>query len=194
MVNGRMKKKIDKYIREKFINPVLHSRAPVSEVSLGVAVGIFMGFTPTVGVQMYLVAIVWTIYRYVFGRHFKLPVGVAMVWISYPLTMVPMYYLFLVTGYLVFDIQHGLSYQHFAESLGRISQTGDTMDQIAEGTRFLLVDLGWPMVIGGFVYAVPFSIISYYITKSLVTSHRKSNARLSGISYDEWKIQYETEH
>ena len=52
------------------------------------------------------------------------------------------------------------------------------MDQIAEGTRFLLVDLGWPMVIGGFVYAVPFSIISYYITKYLVTSHRKSNARL----------------
>ena len=66
-----MKKKIDKYIREKFINPVLHSRAPVSEVSLGVAVGIFMGFTPTVGVQMYLVAIVWTIYRYLFGSHFN---------------------------------------------------------------------------------------------------------------------------
>ena len=94
-----MKKKIDKYIREKFINPVLHSRAPVSEVSLGVAVGIFMGFTPTVGVQMYLVAIVWTIYRYVFGKHFNLPVGVAMVWISNPLTMVPMSYLFLVTGF-----------------------------------------------------------------------------------------------
>ena len=189
-----MKKKIAKYIREKFINPVLHSRAPVSEVSLGVAVGIFMGLTPTVGVQMYLVAIVWTIYRYVFGRHFNLPVGVAMVWISNPLTMMPMYYLFLATGYLVFDIQHGLSYQHFAESLGRISQTGDVMEQIAEGTSFLLVELGWPMVIGGFVYAVPFSIISYFITKYLVTSHRKSNARLEGISYDEWKTQYETEH
>jgi len=189
-----MKKKLVKYIRENFINPVLHSRAPVSEVSLGVAVGIFMGLTPTVGVQMYLVAIVWTIYRYVLGRHFNLPVGMAMVWISNPLTMVPMYYLFLATGYLVFDVQHGLSYQHFAESLGRISQTGDTMDQIAEGIRFLLVDLGWPMVIGGFVYAVPFSIISYYITKYLVTSHRKSNARLEGISYDEWKTQYETEH
>ena len=189
-----MKKKASNYIKEKFIKPVLHSRAPVSEVSLGVAVGVFMGFTPTVGVQMYLVAIVWTIYRYVFGRHFTLPVGVAMVWISNPLTMVPMYYVFLVTGYILIDVQHGLSYQHFAESLGKISQTGDMMDQIAEGTRFLLVDLGWPMVIGGFVYAVPFSIISYYITKYLVTSHRKSNARLEGISYDEWKTQYETEH
>tara|TARA_B100000945_G_scaffold281867_1_gene249862 strand:+ start:708 stop:1277 length:570 start_codon:yes stop_codon:yes gene_type:complete len=189
-----MKKKISKHIREKFINPVLHSRAPVPEVSLGVAVGIFMGFTPTVGVQMYLVAFVWTIYRYVFGRHFTLPIGVAMVWISNPFTMVPMYYVFLITGYIFFDVQHGLSYQHFAESLSKISQTGDMMDNIAEGTRFLLVELGWPMVIGSFVYAVPFSIISYYLTKYLVTSHRKSNARLEGISYDEWKAQYETDH
>ena len=94
----------------------------------------------------------------------------------------------------MFDVQHGLSYQHFAESLGRIFQTGDVMEQIAEGTSFLLVELGWPMVIGGFVYAVPFSIISYFITKYLVTTHRKSNARLEGISYDEWKTQYETEH
>ena len=94
----------------------------------------------------------------------------------------------------MFDVQHGLSYQHFAGSLGRISQTGDMIEQIAEGSRFLLVELGWPMVIGGFVYAVPFSIISYYITKYLVTSHRKNNARLEGISYDEWRTQYETEH
>ena len=96
-----MKKKLGNYVREKFINPVVHSRAPVSEVSIGVAVGIFMGFTPTVGVQMYLVAIVWTIYRYLFRRNFALPVGVAMVWISNPLTMVPMYYLFLITGYML---------------------------------------------------------------------------------------------
>ena len=189
-----MKKKLGKYIREKFINPVLHSRAPVSEVSIGVAVGIFMGFTPTVGVQMYLVAIVWTIYRYIFRRNFALPVGVAMVWISNPLTMVPMYYLFLITGYMMFDVQHGLSYQHFAESIGRISQTGDLMDKISEGTSFLLVELGWPMVVGSFVYAVPFSIISFYITKYLVTKHRKNNARLEGISYDEWKNKYETDH
>ena len=188
-----MKKKLGRYIREKFINPVLHSRAPVSDVSLGVAVGIFMGFTPTVGVQMYLVAIVWTIYRYLFSRHFSLPVGMAMVWISNPLTMVPMYYLFLVTGYLVFDIQYGLSYQHFSESLGRISQKGDFLDQIAEGSRFLLVELGWPIVIGSFVYAVPFSILSYFVTKYLVISHRKNSARIEGISYDEWKIKYETD-
>ena len=68
------------------------------------------------------------------------------------------------------------------------------MDKISEGTSFLLVELGWPMVVGSFVYAVPFSIISFYITKYLVTKHRKNNARLEGISYDEWKNKYETDH
>jgi hypothetical protein len=68
------------------------------------------------------------------------------------------------------------------------------LEKISEGTRFLLIDLGWPMIIGGFVYAVPLSIISYYITKGIVSSHRKSNARLAGMSYDEWRTQYETEH
>ena len=91
-----MMKVIEKLITEKLINPVLNSTAPVSEVSLGVAVGVFLGLTPTVGVQMYLVALVWSIYRYIFNRHFNLPVGVAMVWISNPLTMVPLYYLFLL--------------------------------------------------------------------------------------------------
>ena len=94
----------------------------------------------------------------------------------------------------MFDVQHGISYQHFSESLGRISETGDILDQIAEGSRFLMIELGWPMVVGSLVYALPFSIISYYITKYLVSSHRKSNARLEGISYEEWKNKYETDH
>ena len=121
-----MKQVIEKLITEKLINPVLHSTAPVSEVSLGVAVGVFLGLTPTVGVQMYLVALVWSIYRYIFNRHFNLPVGVAMVWISNPFTMVPLYYLFLLTGYWMLETQNSLSYEMFREHLSHISSTEGT--------------------------------------------------------------------
>ena len=189
-----MKKIIEKLITEKLINPVLHSNAPVSEVSLGVAFGVFLGLTPTVGVQMYLVALVWSIYRYIFGRHFSLPVGVAMVWISNPLTMVPLYYLFLVTGYRLLETQNGISYELFTEYLGHISSTEGTWEMIVAGARFLLVDLGWPMIIGSLVYAVPGFIISYFMTKRIVTSHRKSKASLAGISYKDWRTQNETQH
>lgn len=189
-----MKKVIEKLITEKLINPVLHSNAPVSEVSLGVAFGVFLGLTPTVGVQMYLVALVWSIYRYIFGRHFSLPVGVAMVWISNPLTMVPLYYLFLVTGYRLLETQNGISYELFTEYLGHISSTEGTWEMIVAGASFLLVDLGWPMIIGSLVYAVPGFIISYFMTKRIVTSHRKSKASLAGISYKDWRTQKETQH
>jgi uncharacterized protein (DUF2062 family) len=189
-----MKKIIEKLITEKLINPVLHSNAPVSEVSLGVAFGVFLGLTPTVGVQMYLVALVWSIYRYIFGRHFSLPVGVAMVWISNPLTMVPLYYLFLVTGYRLLETQNGISYELFTEYLGHISSTEGTWEMIVAGASFLLVDLGWPMIIGSLVYAVPGFIISYFMTKRIVTSHRKSKASLAGISYKDWRTQKETKN
>ena len=189
-----MKKKIVKLFEEKLINPVLHSSSPVSEVSLGVAVRVFIGLTPTVGVQMYLVALTWSIYRYIFRRHFNLPVGVAMVWISNPFTMVPLYYLFLVTGYWILETQNGLTYESFGVTLTRISETGGTWDKILGGLHFLLIDIGWPMVIGGFVYGVPGFLISYFVTKRIVISHRKRKARLAGMSYEDWRTQNETEH
>ena len=130
-----MKRKLENIIKEKFINPVLHSTAPVPEVSLGVAVGVFLGFTPTVGVQMYLVAMVWTIYRYLFKKRFSLPVGVAMVWISNPLTMVPLYYLFLLTGYCLMETENILSYELFTEKITKISETGGTMQMIIKSTQ-----------------------------------------------------------
>ncbi len=186
-----MKKKGGTFLREKFLNPLLHSTDPVSEVSLGVAVGVFLGLTPTVGVQMYLVAMVWTIYRYIFKKHFNLPVGVAMVWISNPITMVPLYYLFLLTGYWLLDTRNILSYEIFSENLSKISQSEGTLQMIISGTRFLIIDLGWPMIVGSIFYAIPGFIISYFLSFRIVTSHRKIKARLSGMNYDDWREKYE---
>ena len=186
-----MKRKLENIIKEKFINPVLHSTAPVPEVSLGVAVGVFLGLTPTVGVQMYLVAMVWTIYRFLFKKRFSLPVGVAMVWISNPLTMVPLYYLFLVTGYWLMDTKSVLSYELFTENLTRISQEERTIQMIIKGTQFLLIDLGWPMIIGSIIYAVTGFIISYFLSFRIVTSHRKIKARLAGMKYEDWRKKEE---
>tara|TARA_Y100001970_G_C14245261_1_gene867688 strand:- start:1713 stop:2282 length:570 start_codon:yes stop_codon:yes gene_type:complete len=187
-----VKSKLENILKDKFINPILHSTDPVSEVSLGVAVGVFFGLTPTVGIQMYLVAAIWTIYRYIFKKHFNLPVGVAMVWISNPLTMIPLYYLFLMTGYWLLETENVLSYMIFTENINRISQTEGTLNMIANGSQFLLIDLGWPMIVGSIIFAVPGFIISYFLTYRIVSSHRKIKARLAGMGYNEWRAKYET--
>ncbi len=135
-----MKKVIEKLITEKLINPVLHSTAPVSEVSLGVAVGVFFGC------------------------------------------------------YWLLETQNGLSYEMFRGYLIHISSTEGTWETIVASARFLLIDLGWPMIIGSIVYAVPGFIISYFMTERIVTSHRKSKASLAGMSYDDCRTQKETQH
>jgi uncharacterized protein len=68
-----------------FMHRVVHVQDTPHRIALGVAIGIFVAWTPTVGFQMALaVALAWLL-----GAN-KL-VGVPFVWISSPLTFVPIY-------------------------------------------------------------------------------------------------------
>jgi len=59
-------KKITVQLYERLIVPIISSVAPVNQVSWGVAIGVFVGLTPTMGWQIYIIAMVWTICRYLF--------------------------------------------------------------------------------------------------------------------------------
>ncbi len=65
---------------------LLHADDPPHKLALGVAVGMFIAFTPTVGFQMVLVIFFAWILRA--NRAAGLPV----VWISNPATMIPIFY------------------------------------------------------------------------------------------------------
>ena len=74
-----------KRLKNFFVHRVLHVDDTPHRIALGVAIGVFVAWTPTVGFQMPLtVALAWLL-----GAN-KL-VGVAVVWISNPLTFVPIY-------------------------------------------------------------------------------------------------------
>ena len=68
-----------------FIYRVLHVDDTPHRIALGVAVGIFITWTPTMGLQMALTVLLAAILR-----ANKL-VGVPFVWISNPVTMIPIY-------------------------------------------------------------------------------------------------------
>ncbi len=171
-------KRFFKYLLYKrIIRPIAHSTGSIKQVSWGVALGVFFGLTPTVGIQMYSIAVIWAFSRYMLDIHFNLPAAVAMVWISNPVTMIPLYYLFLVTGYYSLGTEETLSFSHFDSQLKAISQMEDFWGSVTEGTRFLLLDLGWPMLIGGILYAVPGAVISYWVTIRLLSRYRASLRR-----------------
>ncbi|MHB0959524.1 MAG: DUF2062 domain-containing protein [Pirellulaceae bacterium] len=65
---------------------VLHADDPPHQLALGAAIGIFILFTPTVGFQMMIsLLLAWLLKA-------NKAIGVAVVWISNPATMIPIFY------------------------------------------------------------------------------------------------------
>ncbi|MBU2643468.1 DUF2062 domain-containing protein [bacterium] len=186
-------------IYQHLIQPLVESVSPIHETALGAAIGMFVGLTPTVGLQMWIVFIIWLGFRYFLKLRFDLLVSTALVWISNPFTMFFLYYGFLVTGYTFLSISgiHAgpldLSYAAFNHQLSQAidTQQYSGIEIIANGTRFLLVDLGYPMLIGCLFYAIPFSVLSYALSKRYLTIYRMQKAKKMGLDYEKWRELFE---
>ena len=75
-----------KSVKDFCILRILHADDPPHRLALGIAIGMFVTFTPLIGFQMLIsVFLAWLL------RANKL-VGVPLVWISNPVTFVPIYY------------------------------------------------------------------------------------------------------
>ena len=135
-------------------------------IALGTAVGMFVGLTPTVGIQMILVGLLAVILRPFF--RFNISAGMITVYISNPITMLPLYALFYSTGTMLLgtgssgpvDFQAG-----FTEHLG------DTRALM----QFVFVDVGWPMVIGSLLVASIGAGITYPSMKRLLQRRRETD-------------------
>jgi len=96
--------------RRVLIRHVLHADDPPHRLALGLAIGIFVTFTPTIGCQSALVIfLAWLL------RANKV-IGLPLVWITNPATFVPIYYPCYVIGrVLLREPEIGLSWwQEFA--------------------------------------------------------------------------------
>lgn len=178
---------------ERLILPFVESHAPIHQISWGAAIGMFVGLTPTMGVQMYIVAALWAIVRFLFRFNFNLPIAVALVWITNPVTVVPLYYLFLVTGNLCLGMGMGvldaLGYEAFKEvfSAAEGAAGGSWLEDLLQGVVSLFWTFGWPMIVGGLVWATPMALLTYPVTSIALLRYRRLMAAREGLSYEEWK-------
>ncbi len=76
---------VARQVKRFFIYRVLHVDDTPHRIALGVAIGIFVTWTPTIGLQMVLTVALAALLRA------NKVVGVPFVWISNPLTLVPIY-------------------------------------------------------------------------------------------------------
>lgn len=161
--------RIRERIRVQVIDPIRRAQGSPASIARGTALGMWIALTPTVGAQMVMVAILGVPLRA------NLPIACAMCWISNPLTMIPLYYLFYWLGAEVlgrdaagfFEIKETLTQQ-----LMDLPETGVVNTMLALGW-----DVLWPMTLGSLVIATAAAIPSYYVALRWARRRRAAQLR-----------------
>jgi uncharacterized protein (DUF2062 family) len=116
---------------------------------------VFWGLTPTVGLQTLEIVATWLFSRKVLRADSSLIQALIWVWVNNPLTMVPMYYAFYLTGLWLTGGGQATGYQAFLAIWDRPGVGWMELVSHAATT------VGVPTVLGCVPYAVVGSALSY---------------------------------
>ncbi len=139
-------------------------------VALGTTVGVFFGMTPTVGVQMLLIILVAFATKPFF--YFNRIAALVSVYISNPLTMLPIYWFDYKVG--TFIVEGNMTKEEFSKILefNIFSEWWNTVVG-------LFLDVGWPLFWGSLILATTASLITYPTMRYLLKSfHHSDNGPL----------------
>lgn len=157
---------LGRLLKMKLIVPLLRSPHPPEYKARGVAVGLAWAMTPLVGIQMWTVFMTWLICKKVFKWNFSLPLGIAWTWVTNVFTMIPIYYIFYVTGKLMFgDFDSIGGYDTLSEIFRKtfLSDIG-FVEQWKEFFKLLLQDFGVAMMVGCIPWLIVSAVLGYYLT------------------------------
>lgn len=142
-------------------------------IAMGVAVGFFVGVTPTMGVQMLIVALISMFVR------LNRTAGCTLVWLTNPLTMLPVCFANYMVGtwllriqprgrtFFVSEIQRAYAYEQWYERLWLMLKAFGRLS----------VDLAWPLWLGSVVVGIAGAVPLYFIVRKVVISYRRRHRR-----------------
>lgn len=143
------------------IHNVLRTEDPPHRLALGVAIGVFVTFTPTIGIQMALnVFLAWIL------RANKV-IGAPIVWITNPATLVPIYYPCYVLGRVILG--------HPPVRARWWYELAHPPDGWWDGVVFYwqrFTDIAAPLWVGCLLVATVLGYIAYYVSLRLICAYR----------------------
>ncbi len=154
--------------RDFCVYRVLHADDPPHRLALGIAIGMFVTFLPLIGMQMMLsVFLAWLL------RANKL-VGIPLVWISNPLTIIPIYYPCYWLGCQL------LGLPVVSDEWARLKVNWQTLQADPAVTWGNKVRFWWesllefvgPLGLGCLIVSVVVGTFSYYIALFAIRSYR----------------------
>jgi len=165
-------------LRLRLVIPVLRSTEAADYTARGVFVGILVALTPTVGLQMVIVAGIWALVRFLHPSwDFNVVVGMIWTWLTNVFTAPPIYYAFLVTGQIMLGRWGETSgYALFQDRLVKLMQTDATfMESLLIYVVGIFDAWGMPMMIGCIPWAIVGAFLGYWWSLRLIRrfqSHR----------------------
>ena len=171
-------------VKMKLMIPLLRSQQPADFKARGVAVGMAWAMTPLVGVQMTLVMITWVFFKKVLKKDFSIPLALAYTWVTNVFTMLPIYYIFYVTGQLMLGHWNDISGYSQLQGILRDTFMSDLSfsEQWLLFFKLLLEDWGLAMVVGCLPWVVAGAWISYVLTMQFerIRAERKQKRLTEG--------------
>ncbi len=171
---------IRRVLLRRLVAPLMRGQHPPEYTARGTAVGLVIAFTPTVGVQMPAVFLLWALLRYLRPAwEFNLLVAIAWTWVTNVITMAPIYYLFLVTGRILLGRWDRLrGFDVFRDKLSSsLDMDAGPVDTLWVYMANLFEQFGLPMWLGSIPWALLFGWLGYRWSLRLVVRIRTRRVR-----------------
>lgn len=142
---------LNRRIRRYVLQQLVHADDPPHRLALGAAIGVFVTFTPTVGIQSFLVLFLAWLLRA------NKAIGLPTVWVTNPATIVPIYYPCYVIGRtLLGEPEIGVQWWHELSQPppGTVATTVFYWDRMLE--------IAVPLWLGCLIVSTLVGVITYY--------------------------------
>ena len=162
--------RLTRLLRYRLVIPIARGRHDGVPTARGTAIGLAFGLTPTVGIQMPMILVFWTVVKWIAPRwRFNLIVALAWTWITNVVTAPAYYYLCLITGRLMMGEGAGLRFQEFRARIdGVLSQDAGVFQSFWIYTVEIFGALGLPLFLGCVPWVVVGTWAGYVLTLKLI--------------------------
>ena len=147
-------------VRHYLVYELLHANDNPHRLSLGVAIGVFVAFTPTIPFQMIMTVLFCFIFRA------NKAVGLPVVWVTNPATLIPIY----LPQYLLGCALLGISPEDVNWNV-LILDHGGFWEYSAAAWQFML-QIFTPLWAGSLIVSSILGVGSYYVTRMLIIKYR----------------------
>jgi uncharacterized protein (DUF2062 family) len=144
-------------LRYRLVIPVMRGAHTPEYTARGVAIGVLWGLTPLLGFQTLLMIVSCQTCKRVFNKDASLVQAFIWSFVNNPMTILPMYYAFYVTGLWMSGSARSVGYAGFVDLWERAAAEPTLMTRVS----MLVEESGLALLIGCVPYAVTASVVAY---------------------------------